>query len=480
MKWPWVQAFAMGYSKRACRAACPWAERGAAQARPHLKGGVSTRWIADFLEKDVNQSQRRRCGLNRRHLLAAGAGLLTQPAWAQFRVEISGVGASQIPIGIVMFRGEPQVPVKISEIINADLLRSGRFKMVRSDGVIMDETTRPDMELWRNRSADDVAGGRVAVGGDGRYDVRYRLWDTVREQDLGGQGYRVQQKDLRLAAHRIADSIYEKLTGEKGIFATRIAYVTQQGRRYTLWVADADGANAQAALSSPESIISPTWSPDGGWLAYVSFEARKPVVYVHEIASGRRRLLANFKGSNSAPAWSPNGGQLAVTLSRDGSSQIYLINASGGEPRRLTQSPSIDTEPAFSPDGSTLYFVSDRGGAPQIYRMPIGGGSAQRVTFDGSYNVSPTLSPDGRWLAYIGRDGGGFRLKVMELASASVSVITDTSDDESPSFAPNSQMLLYATNGGRLMVSTLDGQVRTQLPVQGGKAMEPAWGPFTR
>ncbi|HMN21470.1 MAG TPA: Tol-Pal system beta propeller repeat protein TolB [Ottowia sp.] len=420
----------------------------------------------------------------RRHLLlAALLATPTLPALAQFRVEVSGIGLTQMPIALVPFRGEAASPQKISAIVRADLERSGQFRGVDTGGEAMDETTRPDMSAWRQRGADALAGGSVARLPDGRWDTRFRLWDVVGDRDLGGLGYVVPQADLRLAAHKIADYIYEKLTGEKGVFSTRLAYVTRGRGRYTLWVADADGENAQAALSSPESIISPTWSPDGRQLAYVSFEARKPVIYVHEVASGRRRLLANFKGSNSAPAWSPDGSSLAVTLSRDGGSQLYLINAAGGEPRRLTQSQSIDTEPAFAPDGRTLYFVSDRGGAPQIYRMAVSGGAPQRVTFNGSYNVSPTISPDGRWMAYVSRQGGAFRLHLMELASGNVTALTDTAQDENPSFAPNSRLIVYATrDGGReaLMTTTLDGKIKARLAGQGGEIREPSWGPFQR
>lgn len=418
----------------------------------------------------------------RRALLGALAVAPSLPAWAQFRVEVSGVGLTQLPIALVPFRGEDGAPQKISAIIRADLERTGQFRSVDASGQAMDETSRPDMSVWRQRSADSLAGGSVTRLPDGRWDVRFRLWDVVRGQDLGGQGYVVPQADLRLAAHKIADYIYEKLTGEKGVFSTRLAYVTKAGNRYTLWVADSDGENAQAALSSPESIISPTWSPNGSQLAYVSFEARKPVIYVHDVATGRRRLLANFKGSNSAPAWSPDGRSLAVTLSRDGGSQLYLISASGGEPRRLTQSQSIDTEPTFSPDGSTIYFVSDRGGAPQIYRMPAGGGSAQRVTFNGAYNVSPTVSPDGRWLAFVSRTGG-YKLQVMDLSSGNVTAVTDTAEDENPSFAPNSRLIVYATRqGGReaLMTTTLDGKIKARLAGQGGDIREPSWGPYQR
>ena len=272
----------------------------------------------------------------RRGLVAALASAPLSAAWAQFRVEVSGVGLTQLPIALVPFRGEDAAPQKISAIIRADLERSGQFRSVDASGEAMDETTRPDMSVWRQRTADALAGGSVTRLPDGRYDVRFRLWDVVKGQDLGGQGYVVPQADMRLAAHKIADYIYEKLTGEKGVFSTRLAYVTKAGSRYTLWVADSDGENAQAALGSPEPIISPTWSPTGAQLAYVSFESRKPVIYVHDVSTGRRRLLANFRGSNSAPAWSPDGRNLAVTLSRDGGSQLYLISASGGEPRRLT------------------------------------------------------------------------------------------------------------------------------------------------
>lgn len=420
----------------------------------------------------------------RRHLVGL-LGAAAVPAWAQFRVEVTGVGLTQLPIAIVPFRGEDQAPQKIAAIVRADLERSGQFRAVEpAPGIVLDEASRPDVTPWRQRGADALAAGSIARLADGRYDVRFRLWDVVRGQDLGGQSYAVTTGDLRLAAHRIADFIYEKLTGERGIFSTRIAYVTQAGTRYNLWVADADGENAQSALASSEPIISPAWSASGGQLAYVSFESRKPVVYVHDVASGRRRLVANFRGSNSAPAWAPDGRSLAVTLSREGGSQLYTIDANGGEPRRLTQSAGIDTEPVYSPDGRNIYFVSDRGGAPQIYRMPAGGGSPERVTFTGTYNISPALSPDGRWLAYISRIGGAFKLQVMELAGGTPPVsITDTTADESPSFAPNGRLIVYATRqGGReaLMTTTLDGKIKARLAGQGGDIREPDWGPFQK
>lgn len=418
---------------------------------------------------------------DRRALLLIALGASALPALAQFRVEVTGVGLTQLPIVIAPFRGEAQSPQKISAIVQADLERSGQFRTIDAEGAVLDETSRPDVGLWRQKAADSLVTGSVTRLADGRFDVRFRLWDVVKAQDLGGQSYVVPQGDLRLAAHRIADFIYEKLTGEKGIFSTRIAYVTRTGGRHTLWVSDSDGENAQSALASPEPIISPAWSPSGGQLAYVSFESRKPVIYVHDVASGRRRLIANFRGSNSAPAWAPDGRTLAVTLSRDGGSQLYTIDANGGEPRRLMQGSSIDTEPAFSREGKSIYFVSDRGGAPQIYRVSASGGSAERVTFTGSYNISPALSPDGRWLAYVSRVGGAFKLQVMELASGNVTSLTDTGADESPSFAPNSRLILYATQlQGReaLMTTTLDGKIKARLAGKGGDIREPDWGPF--
>ncbi len=422
----------------------------------------------------------------RRQMLAGLAGLAAAPwsaAWAQFRVDVSGVGLTQLPIAIAAFRGEDRSPEKLAAIVAADLERSGQFRAVAPGATSLDESSRPDFSSFRQRGADSLVVGSVTALADGRLDVRFRLWDVVRMQDAGGQSFAVTRGDLRLVAHRIADFVYEKLLGERGIFSTRIAYVTRTEARYNLWVADADGENAQSALASPEPIISAAWSPRGDQLAYVSFESRKPVIYVHELASGRRQLRASFRGSNSAPAWSPDGLTLAVTLSRDGGSQLFTLVAGSNEPRRLTQSSSIDTEPAYAPDGKSIYFVSDRGGAPQIYRMPASGGSAERVTFAGSYNISPALSADGRWLAYVSRVNGAFKLHLMEISTGAVTAITDTSNDESPSFAPNSRVIVYATvQLGReaLMTTTLDGRHKTRLAGHGGDIREPDWGPFLK
>lgn len=425
----------------------------------------------------------------RRFGVAFAAAAASSGAWAQFRVEISGVGATQIPIAVARFRGEEGAAPslgQVSAIVRADLERSGLFRLVDAPAV-MDETAQPSMGEWRSKGSDGLAGGSVTRLADGRLDIRYKLWDVVRGQDLGGQSLAVPLPDMRLAAHRVSDAIYERFTGDKGVFSTRIAYVTRASGtagRFTLRIADADGEGGQVALDSPDPIISPAWSPEGRELAYVSFESQKAVVWVQDVATGQRRKLADFRGSNSAPAWSPDGRQLVMTLSREGGSQLFAIPRTGGTPRRLTQSPAIDTEAAFAPDGKSIYFVSDRGGGPQVYRMSADGGDVQRVTFNGAYNISPALSPDGKTMAFISRLGSGaFRLHVMDLASGTATALTDTNDDESPGFAPNGKLIIYASRAqGRdvLMTTTLDGRIKARLLATGADVREPVWGPFNR
>jgi len=419
-----------------------------------------------------------------RRSLCGALALLPVAARTQLRVEITGVGSQQFPIAVAPFAVEGAAPQDVAAIVRDDLARSGLFRTIDAGAPPIADTASPNLAEWKARGADALVIGSVRRLADGRFDVRFRLLDTVKQAQLDGLSFLAPAPDLRLTAHRIADRIYEKITGERGVFATRIAYVVQTSRTaWELHIADADGANPQAALRSREPIISPAWSPDGGRLAYVSFETGKPVVYVHTVTSGERKAVANFRGSNSAPAWSPDGGTLAVTLTREGNSQVFLMNADGSNVRRLTQTAGIDTEPVFSPDGQWIFFTSDRGGGPQIYRMPAAGGNAQRVTFNGDYNISPRLSPDGKLLAYVGRRSGRFQVMILELAGGQETPVTDTARDESPSFAPNGRLLLYATEvGGRgiLATTSVDGRVLTRLTGPAGDIREPTWGPFIK
>lgn len=410
--------------------------------------------------------------------------LVLSPATAQLRVEITGVGSNQFPISVAGFKRDGEIPQPVDEIIRDDLRRSGLFRLVDPGAAPLAESAAVSFAEFKARGADALVVGSVARLADGRFDLRFRLYDTVKQTQLDALSYVSSAAELRLNAHRIADRIFEKLTGERGVFATRIAYVVQLAKAsFELQIADSDGANAQPALRSREPIMSPAWSADGTRLAYVSFESGKPVVYVHSIADGQRRVLANFHGSNSAPAWAPDGRRLAVVLTRDGLSQIYSINADGSNLQRLTRSAGIDTEPVFSPDGRFIYFTSDRGGGPQIYRMNADGSGVARVTFNGDYNVSPRVSPDGRLLAYVGRRGGSFRVHTLDLATSQEMALTDTALDESPSFAPNGRMLLYATEVGRrgiLATVSVDGRVRARLSGPSGDVREPTWGPFIK
>ena len=394
-------------------------------------------------------------------------------------------GSQQYPIAVTNLPGEAALPHAIAQIVRDDLARSGLFKLIDASNLpVPADSSQVRMADWTARGAGYLAFGRVTPGADGRFTARVGIVDVAKQVELGSFSYTLAPAQARVTGHRIADDIYEKVTGEKGFFNTKIAYVKKTGTRFDLIVADSDGQNEQSALTSREPIISPRWSPGGDKLAYVSFENRKPQIWVHEIYTSKRTLVGNFRGSNSAPAWSPDGNTLAIALTLSGGTQIYSIPASGGESRRLSNSGGIDTEPWFAPDGS-IYFTSDRGGSPQIYRMSGSGGEARRITFRGTYNVSPRVSPDGKTLAFVARTNGVFRLSTLDISSPGQQerVITDTDKDESPSFAPNGRMLLYATDiGGRGILATVsvDGQTKQRISVTAADAREPAWGPYNK
>ena len=401
---------------------------------------------------------------------------------AALDIEIVGGAAQQIPIAVVPFTQASNSGESVSNVIAADLRRSGLFRLLETGGIspLPKEIADVKYSDWASLQAQALVIGKVGPGSNGRLKVSFRLLDVLKQGQLAGLEYDIAPSQLRQTAHKIADVIYQKLTGEPGVFSTRITYVIKQGNHQSLMVADADGYNPQPVLAGNEPIISPAWSPDGTKLAYVSFEKKKPIIYVQSLTSGQRIVLANYKGNNSAPAWSPDGKKLAIVLSQSGNTQIYTINADGTGLQPLTHGLTIDTEPQWSPDGKWIYFTSDRGGSPQIYRMPPSGGVVQRITFEGSYNVTPKLSPDNKLMTFIKRsDSGKFQVATQELASGQVQVLSDTERDESPSFAPNGRLIIYAThinNKGVLSVVSADGKVKQRFS-EVGDVREPAWSP---
>ena len=402
---------------------------------------------------------------------------------AALEIEISGGSAQQVPIAIVPFGQASNNQENMAMIIAADLRRSGLFRVLETAGVASRPTDIAQIKYaeWAALQAQAMAVGSVEALPGNRLKVSFKLADVLKQTQLAGMEFNIAPHQFRTTAHKIADIIYQKLTGESGIFASRIAYINKAKGRYALQVADADGENPQTVVSSHEPIISPAWSPDGTKLAYVSFEKKKPIVFVQSLMTGQRQVLANFKGNNSAPAWSPDGSKLAIVLTYGANSQLYTINADGTGLKQLTKSSAIDTEPTWSPDAKWVYFSSDRGGRPQIYKVSSLGGEAQRVTFEGAYNLSPRFSPDGKSLAMIRNDGGRYRVALQDLATGQGQLLSEGGQDESPSFAPNGRVILYATRvGGRgaLAAVSADGRVKQRLSESGGDIREPAWGPL--
>jgi len=405
---------------------------------------------------------------------------LIAPAHAELTIEITGAGEHQIPIAVVPFAGDEKLAQSISGVVAADLQRSGLFRLVNPGGKAPHQPNEVVYADWAG--TDALAIGTVTAQPNGRVAVEFRLMDVVRQTELLGESLSARASQARAIAHRIADMIFQKMTGTRGVFSTRIAYVNKQGGTFRLVVADSDGYGEQTVLTSPETIMSPAWSPDGSHLAYVSFEKRRAVVFVQSLLTGQRLLLANFEGSNSAPAWAPDGRHLAVVLTRDGSSQIYLVRPDGTDLRRISFSGAIDTEPNFSPDGQFLLFTSDRGGTPQIYRMSAdGSGPADRLTFDEGNSFSPCYSPDGKSFVFTRLLNGRFYIAVEDFATQQVQMLTDGGWEKRPTFAPNGKMVLFANEAqGRGILATVssDGRVKQKMFPQAGDIREPTWGPF--
>ena len=403
------------------------------------------------------------------------------PAHAALDIEIIGAGERQIPIAIVPFAGEGKFAQSISSVVSADLMRSGLFRLVDPAGKAPHELREVVYADWSG--VDALVIGSVEEQINGRVAVKFRLLDTVKQIELAGQSVSAKADQLRAIAHRISDVIYEKLTGDAGVFSTRIVYINRQGKANRLVVADSDGYGERTVLAINEPIMSPAWSPDGSHLAYVTFEQGHAVVYVQSLLTSQRKVVANFPGSNSAPAWSPDGKQLAVVLTRDGSSQIYLAGPDGSGLHRITYSGAIDTEPNFSPDGLSILFTSDRGGSPQIYRMPVDGGTAERLTFDEGNNYSPRYSPDGKSFTFAHLRGGSFYIATQDFETQQMQLLTEGGWEKKPSFAPNGKLVLFATEAqGRGILATVssDGRVKQRMFPQAGDIREPTWGPFLK
>jgi TolB protein len=403
-------------------------------------------------------------------------------ARAELTIEITGAGEHQIPISLVRFAGEEQLTGQsVSTVVSNDLLRTGLFKLIDPAGKSPHEPGEVNYVEWPG--VDALLIGKVVTLDGGRVEVRFRLLDMVRHAELVGMAVTAKTDQLRAIGHRVADLVYEKLTGNPGVFSTRIAYVNREGKNYRLVVADSDGYGEQTLLALNEPIMSPAWSPDGSQLAYVSFERGHASVYVQSLTTRQRTVLADFSGSNSAPAWSPDGKQLAMVLSRDGVSQLYIVRSDGSDLRRITFNESIDTEPSFLPDGKSLLFVSDRGGSAQIYRVPVEGGNAERLTFEGDDNFSPRASPDGKSFVFSNFTGGVFYIAVQDFMTNQMQVLTGGGWEMKPSFAPNGKLVLFATESqGRGILSTVssDGRVKQKMVAQRGDIREPIWGPFLK
>jgi len=411
-----------------------------------------------------------------------GLMVLVSPfSHAELTIDITESADNGIPVAVVPF-ATSSAPVDISAVINSDLARSGYFKMLAEQAMRSRPSSASAVNFpeWQALNQNYLVVGQVNSGAGGQYSVQFQLLDVLKSGQLLGYQMNSSAADLRRTAHHIADLIFEKLTGKKGAFSGRIAYVTNNGQQSQLQVADTDGFAPQTITTSKEPLMSPSWSPDKSKIAYVSFERKSAAIYVQILATGERKKVAEFPGINGAPSWSPDGTKLALTLSKDGSPDIYTLNLMTGALNKLTKSYSIDTEPVWSPDGNSIVFTSDRGGRPQLYMVSSTGGGEKRITFSGDYNARASFSPDGKSIAMVHGNGGDYRIGVMDVGSRSINVITTGPADESPSFAPNGEMVIYAAKKGGvgyLSAVSLDGKMQQRLGFSNGGVREPAWSP---
>lgn len=416
---------------------------------------------------------------------------ISQPVSAVITIEITEGVEGAIPMSVVPFDSST-LPIKLStdiaEIVTNNLNRSGVFKVLNR----AEYPARPHYSKqvsypqWRAIGQEYLVVGRIYNKSAGLLDVQFQLLDVLKQKQLLGYSFPVRLRNVRSTAHEISDLIYEKITGIRGAFNTRIAYIsaqTNKSRKYVLQVADTDGFNPQTVLESDEPLMSPSWSPDGQSLAYVSFENDRPEIFIQHLASAKRSKVSGFKGINGAPSWSPDGKKLALVLSKDRSPDIYIMTVATKKLTRLTRHRAIDTEPVWSANGESIIFTSDRSGKPQLYEIAASGSQPKRITFEGSYNSAADLSPDGKNVVMVYGDQGRYQIALLERESGNLTMLTDNNLDESPSFSPNGRMVLYATtqgNKGVLYMVSLDGRTKYKLSDQSGDIREPVWGPYKR
>lgn len=434
-------------------------------------------------------SSRQRGGRRALALLVVSLGAAAA-AHAELQIEVTSGVRDPVPIAIVPFaRAAPaDGGLDVAEVVQHDLEGSGRFRGLARERMPAGPTRAEEVAAanWKSAGSDYVVVGRLSALANGAIAVDFELVNTLTGARLATQRFVGAPSALRNAAHRVSDVVYQKILGVRGAFATRIAYVAVDGtppaQRYQLIVADADGANQHLILESRFPLMSPSWSPDGLWLAYVSFETKHSAVYVQLVRTGERRQVSARAGINGAPEWSPDGHKLALTLGGSGGNpDIYVLDLQTQGLTRITEDPAIDTEPTWAPDGRTLYFTSDRAGSPQIYQVSVSGGHPKRITFGGNYNARPRVSADGTQLAMVTLDGGNYRIAIQDLASGAVRVLSHGHLDESPSFAPNGATLIYSerdNNRGALATVSTDGLTGLRLKAPQGEVQDPAWGPF--